>query len=97
MLLARHIDHKGLRLLYAKGDRSKVRADWADKIKRILAALSVACAPEELDIPGYAFHELKTPRKGTFAITVSGPYRITFKWRSEGPYDVDLENYHHGR
>ena len=94
MLYPRHIKHKGLRLLFERGDRSKVHADWADKIERILNALHAAGAPEELDLPGYAFHPLRQNRKGTYSLTVSGPHRITFKWDSEGPLDVDLENYH---
>jgi toxin HigB-1 len=94
MLYARRISHRGLKLLFAKGDRSKIRQDWVDKIERILAALSVAVAPEELDIPGFGFHLLKHDRKGTYSVSVSGNYRVTFKWDSEGPYDVNLEDYH---
>jgi proteic killer suppression protein len=94
MLYARRIKHKGLRLLYVDADRSKLHPDWVDKIERILAALNVACAPPELDTPGNAFHMLRQNRKGTYSVTVSGPHRITFKWDSEGPFDVDLENYH---
>ena len=37
--------HKGLKLLFEKGDRSKVEAAQADKIERILARLTEASEP----------------------------------------------------
>lgn len=94
MLTARRIAHKGLRLLYEQGDRRKLNPEWVGKIERILAALSIATAPEELDMPGFAFHPLTGDRHGTYALSVKGPHRVTFEWDSEGPHNVDLEDYH---
>jgi hypothetical protein len=39
MLAARRIRHKGLKLLYAHGDESKINPKWLEKVKRILNAL----------------------------------------------------------
>jgi toxin HigB-1 len=94
MLTARRISHKGLRLLYAKGDRSKINPKWVDKVERILNALSIACAPSELDFQGFGYHELKQDRKGTHAVWVSRNQRVTYEWDEDGPYDVELEDYH---
>lgn len=94
MLVARRITHKGLRLLYEDDDHSKIDARWIPKIKRLLAALNVIAAPEELDLPGYRFHQLTGDRKGTFALTVTKNRRITFQWDADGPHGVDLEDYH---
>jgi len=94
MLVARRISHKGLKLLFARGDGRKLRPDWVAKSKRILNMLSVASAPSELNLPGFHFHELKGGRKGTYALTVSRNQRITFNWDPQGPYDVNLEDYH---
>ena len=39
-------------------------------------------------------HALKSERKGSWAMTVSGNYRITFRFDGEDVTDVDLEDYH---
>jgi toxin HigB-1 len=94
MLYARRIAHKGLRLLFERGDRKKINPEWVEKIERMLAALNIVTAPSELDLPGFGFHELQGNRKGTFALKVRANWRVTFKWDSEGPYNVNLEDYH---
>jgi proteic killer suppression protein len=94
MLTPRRITHKGIKLLYAKGDRSKVNPKWVEKVERILAALSIAGAPSELKLPGFGYHELGHNRKGTHAVWVTRNQRVTFKWDVDGPCDVDLEDYH---
>ncbi len=94
MLDAKRITNRALRRYWEEGDGSKIHAQWRRKVRRVLNALDVAVRPQELDVPGLAFHELKGDRHGTFAVTVSGNWRITFRWNNEGPYDVELEDYH---
>lgn len=94
MLHSRRIKHKGLRLLYESGDESRLNAKSVDRLKRILAALNIMTAPEEIDLPGYGFHQLKANRRGTYALTVTRNWRLTFCWDSDGPFDVNLEDYH---
>jgi proteic killer suppression protein len=94
MLNGSRIKSGALRRLWDDGDDSKIRPDWRRRIRRILNALDVAVSPRELDVPGYRFHELTGDRKGTFSLLVSRNWRITFRWSPEGPYDVDLEDYH---
>ena len=83
-----------MRRLTKSGDASKIKPEWVEKIKRILGALNVATAPQELGIPGFGFHELSGPRKGTYSVLVSRNWRVTFLWDDDGPYDVNLEDYH---
>ena len=51
--------HKGLKLLFEEGDRSKVEAAQADKIERILARLTEASEPGNMGLPGFKLHPLK--------------------------------------
>ncbi len=60
----------------------------------LLAALDTAQSVEDMNIPGYKFHPLKGHRKGIYAVTVSGNWRITFRFNGEDATDVDLEDYH---
>ncbi len=65
------------------------------KVRRILQALDAIADPKELHgVVGFHAHVLKGDRKDTWSITVQGNWRVTFKWRDAGPYDVDLEDYH---
>jgi proteic killer suppression protein len=93
MLDTRRIKSKALKL-FAKGDTSKVNPSWRPTIKQILSSLNVAVHPTELNLPGFGFHELKGDRKGTFAVSVTGNWRVTSKWDDAGPFAVDLEDYH---
>lgn len=45
-------------------------------------------------LPGFDFHSLKGNRKGTYAVSVSGNWRIAFRFDGAHAVDVDLEDYH---
>jgi len=85
--------HKGLKKLYEKGDGSGVNQNHRRKIENILSMLDAATRPDDLDLPGFAFHPLKGDLKGHYAVKVSGNWRITFRFVKE-PEDVDLMDYH---
>jgi toxin HigB-1 len=93
MLDVRRIKSKALKR-FAKGDDSKVNAAWRPKVRHVLSSLNAATHPAERDLPGFRFHPLTGDRKGTFAVWVVGNWRVTFKWDDQGPFAVDLEDYH---
>jgi hypothetical protein len=45
-------------------------------------------------LPGFGFHPLKGDRKGEYAITVTGNYRMTFRFENGDVLDLNLEDYH---
>ena len=47
-----------------------------------------------MDIPGHKFHGLKGERKGIYAVSVSGNWRITFSFDNEDAAEVNWENNH---
>lgn len=51
-------------------------------------------AANDMNLPGYHFHELKGKRRGAFAVRVTGNWRITFRFVGEDAFDVNLEDYH---
>ena len=59
-----------------------------------LAALDSAIEIADLDIPGYKLHQLKGDRKGIWAISVSGNWRLTFEFLDGNAYLLDYEDYH---
>jgi proteic killer suppression protein len=86
--------HKGLEALFRKGIPKGVDAQLADKLRRMLARLSDGPLPEAMSLPGYRLHQLKGARRGTWAVWVSGNYRLTFEIEGEDATNVDLEDYH---
>lgn len=85
---------KGLKKLFEEDDRSKVSADIVNKLLRSLDALDAATVSSDLNLPGFRLHQLKGNRKGTWAIDISGNWRLTFKFQDGDAFDVDLEDYH---
>ena len=86
--------HKGLESFWKTGSTKGIPAQHARRIKRILDLLDAATSIDELRIPGFNLHQLKGDRAGTWAITVSGNWRITFEFIDGDAYNVDLEDYH---
>jgi len=86
--------HKALKLLYEKGDRRRVSADYADKVERILARLDEAAEPGNMDLPGFRLHPLKGDLAGFWSVSVSGNWRIIFRFDGANACDVDLLDYH---
>ena len=92
--MIRRFRHKGLKLLFEKGDRRKVQSDYADKIERILARLEEASEVGNMDLPGFRLHPLKGDLAGFRSVTVSGNRRLIFRFEGGHASDVDLIDYH---
>ena len=86
--------HKGLEAFWQKGSKAGIDAKLVKRIVRRLVTLHAATCPEDMNLPGFDFHELKGERAGTYSIHVNGPWCITFGWSGSDAIDVDLENYH---
>jgi toxin HigB-1 len=88
------IRHKGLKQFYKKGSTRGIRHDHEKKSRRILAALDAATRPADLNLPGYDLHPLKGNRAGTWSISVSGNWRVTFEFDGNDVTAVDYEDDH---
>ena len=92
--MIRSFRHRGLKRLYERDDPSRVAANLANRIALALADLDDASSPRDIDMPGYRLHPLKGYMKGLWSISVSGNWRITFRFEDGDVYDVDLVDYH---
>jgi toxin HigB-1 len=88
------IRSNALKRFRTRGDASKLRPDWIGRVRRILSALNVAVSPEELRYPSPGWHQLTGDRAGTYSVTVSRNWRLTYRWDEDSPFDIDLEDYH---
>ena len=82
--------HKGLKLLYNRDDARQIGPDLHKKVKRILTALDAATNERAMDLPGYDLHRLKGKMKAFWSVTVTGNWRIIFRFDAHGDAtDVD--------
>jgi proteic killer suppression protein len=90
----RNFGHKGLDRFFTKSDRRGLDAKQVNRIARLLDRLDAATRPDDMNLPGLKFHPLTGNRKGTYAVSVSGNWRITFAFKEGDAINVDLEDYH---
>ena len=88
------IKDKSLKLLFEKGDGSKIRPDLLRKVENILTRLQAAKEIKDMNAPGLNLHKLKGERKDYWSVTVRSNWRITFQFENSDAYDVKLEDYH---
>src|SRR5947207_13628000 len=87
--------HKGLKRLLEKDDIRGIRPDLANRIRNILAALIAAADMDGVEgPPGWRIHQLTGDRAGTWSISASGNWRITFEIEGDAITNLDLEDYH---
>ncbi len=86
--------HKGLERFFLRGTTSGIQAKHAPRLRLILGRLNVAREPRDLGLPGLSLHPLKGERKGTWAVSASGNWRVTFAFSGPDVVNVDYEDYH---
>lgn len=86
--------HKGLRKFFESGDHSKIQAAHRKRLKLILTVLHAAKEMKDMNFPGSDLHRLKGDLKDYWSITVSGNWRIIFRFIDNDVYDVDYLDYH---
>lgn len=86
--------HKGLELFFTAGKSSKIQAQHAPRLRLILGRLHVAKEPRDMNLPGLRLHPLKGDRQGTWAVAVSGNWRVTFEFVGQDVDQVGYEDYH---
>ena len=92
--MIRTFKHKGLERFFSKSDHRGIPAQSAARIERILDRLDACLLASDMDLPGYRFHPLKGARAGEYAVSVSGNWRLTFRFDGEDAVDVNLEDCH---
>ena len=86
--------HKGLKKLYFEGSKKGIQAKHADKITDILDVIDAAAVIENINFPGSYLHQLLPKKNNIWAVTVSGAWRISFRFENGDADIVDYLNYH---
>ena len=68
-----------------------------DAANDLLAVLDAATSLNDLSpLKSVGLHKLTGDRKGQWAMTGNGPWRICFEFRKGDAYNVDVVDYHKG-
>jgi len=86
--------NKGLELYFRTGNKKGIIAAHTDKVARVLDRLDASFSSEDMNLPGYKLHKLIGKRKGQWAVSISGNWRITFRFEGENVVNVDYLDYH---
>jgi len=92
--LIRSIKHRGLKRRFARDDSRGVAPDQLARLEGVLSHLDAARAPQDLALPGYRLHPLKSPLIGFWSVSVSRNWRVVFRFDGGDVFDVDLVDYH---
>jgi proteic killer suppression protein len=92
--MIKRIRHKGLKRFYETGDTRGINPQHAAWLRILLTSLDVAASPTDLNNPGFGLHPLKGDRKGQWAVSVSGNWRLVFAFEDIDVTDLDLIDYH---
>jgi len=93
--MIRSFRHKGLRRLFEDGDTRGVPPQFSRKLVNVLSFLNVATSPDETaPLPGLRLHRLKGELGGMWSITISGNWRVIFRFERGDAFDVDFVDYH---
>ena len=97
LMIILSIRHRGLKRLIENNSPRGIRGDLINRVRNIITALILAEDMNDFITgapPGWRVHQLSGDRKGTWSISASGNWRITFE-EAEGYLDfLHLEDYH---
>lgn len=96
-MLIKNVVHRGLRRFIQHDDASGLPAAAVEKVRNILTFLQGMEGIKELyAVPGWRAHQLSGDRAGTWSLTVTRNWRITFKIKQiEGEViGLNFEDYH---
>ncbi len=92
--MIKNFRHKGLKKLYESGSKQGVKAEHAARLAVILARLDASSTPEDMNLPGLGLHTLKVSLKDFWSVSVSGNWRVIFRFEGNHATDIDYLDYH---
>ena len=86
-----------MRRLYDEDNAKGLSVAVVDKLRKLLFALETAQDIEQVRrFPGWKLHPLKGELKGFWSLTVTGNWRLIFRYddATKTVSDIDLTDYH---
>ena len=80
---------------FAETGKSKFSGMDEEAAQDLLAALDAATSLKDLSpLKSVGLHKLDGDRKGQWAMTINGPWRLCFRFEDGNAYGVEIVDYH---
>jgi len=86
--------HAGLERFFRTGSAARIQPAHRRRLRLILTVLNTARAPRDMALPGLDLHPLKADFAGFWSVSVSGNWRVIFRFDGTDVTDVDYVDYH---
>ena len=86
--------HKGLRQFFTTGSKAGMQSQQASRLRLILARLNASREPRDMNLPGLRLHPMSGDLTGFWSVSVSGNWRVIFRFDGQDACDVDYLDYH---
>ncbi|MFT6491144.1 type II toxin-antitoxin system RelE/ParE family toxin [uncultured Porticoccus sp.] len=86
--------HKGLEDFFYDGTTKGIIPQHKTRLSTRLDRLQAATGPDDMNLPGYKLHKLEPKKDNRWAVSISGPWRLTFEFDGGDAIVVDYEQYH---
>ncbi|MEK7878050.1 MAG: type II toxin-antitoxin system RelE/ParE family toxin [Pseudomonadota bacterium] len=86
--------YKGLEAFFRTGSKAGIQAHHAERLKTMLFALDLAVRPADMNAPGWRLHALTGKLKGYWSLSVSGNWRLIFRFQGPDAELLDYLDYH---
>ena len=85
---------KPLADLWGTGKSARINPAMHRRILLRLDRLDAAQRPEDMNLPGFNFHQLRGFRPTRYSVHVNGPWCLTYEFEDGDAVRVDFEQYH---
>jgi proteic killer suppression protein len=92
--MIRSFAHKGLRRFFEQGSQAGIQPAQVKRLRLILGLLDAAGSPQNTAFSGSRLHPLHGELEGHWAVSVNGPWRVTFRFEEGHAWEVDYVQYH---
>lgn len=86
--------HKGLEKLFFEGSTKGIQPKHKTKLEDILDLIDSMIQIQDVNFPGSRLHKLEPKKENIWSVTVSGNWRVTFKFIDGDAYEVNYTDYH---
>ncbi|VAX38086.1 hypothetical protein MNBD_UNCLBAC01-1351 [hydrothermal vent metagenome] len=92
--MIKNFKNKKLEDFFCDGKKKGISADHVQKLMDILDRLDAVHVVKDINYPGSSLQCLKGKLKGTWVVTISGNWRLTFRFEDGQAHYVDYLDYH---
>jgi proteic killer suppression protein len=90
----RSFKHKGLKAFFETGSKVGIQAAHASRLNLQLAMLNAAKSEVDMALPNWRLHRLRGEYAGLWAVSVSGNWRLIFRFENGDAVLIDYIDYH---